>query len=41
MSDIPMYRGKPSIAGSHKETGIDRGAIAKYLPSMDKREFVR
>ncbi|MGR5200994.1 helix-turn-helix domain-containing protein [Photobacterium damselae] len=32
MSDIPMYRGKPSIAGIHKETGIDRGAIAKYLP---------
>ena len=32
MSDIPMYRGKPSISGIHKATGIDRGAIAKYLP---------
>lgn len=33
MSDIPTYRGKPSISGIHKATGIDRGAIAKYLPS--------
>ncbi|WP_146154585.1 hypothetical protein [Photobacterium phosphoreum] len=36
MSEIPMYRGKPSISGIHKATGIDRGTIAKYLPQWDR-----
>jgi len=31
MDDIPMYRGKPSITGIHRATGIDRGTISKYL----------
>lgn len=31
MEEMPMYRGKPSITGIHKLTGIDRGTISKYL----------
>lgn len=31
MEEIPMYRGKPSITGIHKATGIDRGTVSKYL----------
>lgn len=31
MNEIPMYRSKPSIAGIHRATGIDRGTISKYL----------
>lgn len=31
MKEIPMYRGKPSITGIHKATGIDRGTVSKYL----------
>ena len=28
---IPVYRGKPSITGIYKITGIDRGTISKYI----------
>lgn len=31
MDEIPMYRGKPSITGIYRATGIDRGTISKYL----------
>lgn len=31
MKEIPLYRGKPSITGIYKATGIDRGTISKYL----------
>ncbi|WP_210457392.1 helix-turn-helix domain-containing protein [Vibrio crassostreae] len=29
--NLPMYRGKPSITGVYKITGIDRGTISKYI----------
>lgn len=31
MEEIPLYRGKPSITGIYRATGIDRGTISKYI----------
>jgi hypothetical protein len=28
---LPMYRGRPSITGLYRITGIDRGTISKYI----------
>lgn len=36
--NIPMYRGKPSITGIYKITGIDRGTISKYIEEWISNE---
>ncbi|MGF1739465.1 helix-turn-helix domain-containing protein [Photobacterium satsumensis] len=37
MDEIPIYRGKPSITGIHKATGIDRGTISKYIDEWEPK----